>query len=236
MKTETYLVVIAALAILVMGAALAMEAVYQHGTAGSTTQPVYITVSAQGFSYGSPTQALLYLSLNGSGPTPTIATSNASLTVQKLNYSILRFMDGNASMMKTLSYSLFKEANSSQYEVVERLRAKIPDIENASAAIDAISAFGNVYIDSVSAVLSDSQISVMRNHALADALSNATSQARALAGNATVRVRNITVNSYSVFPYAFSGSTGIEAKSPAGMIYAGQDQVSESITVTFAQR
>lgn len=235
MKTETYLLIIAILAILVMGAVLATAVLYPNGVASLGGRSNYITVSAQGFAYGYPTQAILYLSLNGSGPTASIATTNASLTLQRLNYSVKGYVNGNLSLIKTLSYSLFKVRNSTQYEVVESLKVTIPNINNASAALGNLSSINNVYVNSVSPVLSNSQIKAMIGEALSDALANATAQAKVLANNATVTTHNISVSSYYVFP-SFNSGAALPSGAQASLFYSGQNQVSESITASFSYK
>jgi|GEM_PF-6019388 uncharacterized protein YggE len=240
MKTETYLVIIAVLAIFVMGAVLAAAVLYPGGLTGVTgTQNNYITVTAQGFAYGYPSEAVIYLYLNGSGPDSAIATSNASLTLQKLNFSLNKYINENTSEIKTLSYQLSKEHNSSIYEVDEDLEVTIPNIQNVSTVLQNLSSIQNIYVQTVSPTLSDSQKVKLRNLALSDALTNATTQAKVLAQNMTVTTHNITVTSFNVFyPYSLNA-----AASPSGgignkgtLIYSGENQVSETVTVQFSYK
>lgn len=239
MKTETYLVIIAVLAIFVMGAVLATAILYPGGVIGNPgSQSNYITVTAQGFAYGYPSEAVVYLYLNGSGPNSAIATSNATLTLQRLNFSLNRYINENTSQIKTLSYQLYKQHNSSAYEVEEDLQVTIPNIQNVSAVLQNLSSINNMYIQTVSPTLSDSQKTKLRNLALSDALANATTQAKVLAQNMTVTTHNITVTSFNVFyPYSLDATAsagGIGDKNT--LIYSGENQVSETVTVQFSYK
>lgn len=241
MKTETYLLIIAVLAIFVMGAILATAVLYPGGlvaTPGGQNNNIYVT--AEGFAYGYPSQAVLYLYLSGSGPSSAIATSNASLTLQRLNYSLNSYINGNTTRIKTLAYQLYKQHNSSVYEVQESIEVTLPNIDNLSTAIQNLSSVGNVYVQQVSPVLSPSQQTALRNQALSSALANATAQAQVLAQNATVTVHNITVTSFGVYPF---GNGLLAAASPSGgisnqgtLFYQGQNQVTESITAQFSYK
>ena len=231
MRTETYLAIITVLAIFVMGGILAAAVLYPQGI-GRGVQQNYITVSAKGFAYGYPSQSSLYLTVNGTGPTAGLATMNASLAVQELNATMQKYIGGNSSMIKTMSYSLSKVHNSSAYEVVEGMRITLPDINSTGSALASAASVENVYVNAVVPALSKAQSKALVGEALSDALYNATSQAEVLARNATVSVHNVTVNSYYVFPYALAGAA-YATNGGSSQFYSGQNQVAESITVTF---
>ncbi|HIH50260.1 TPA: hypothetical protein HA291_02260, partial [Candidatus Micrarchaeota archaeon] len=82
----------------------------------------------------------------------------------------------------------------------------------------------------------------LRASALALAISNATSQADALLGpNEVIYSRNISVNSYYIYPYGVAESSGSGAlASVAGrnatispQFYSGTSQVTETVSVVF---
>lgn len=239
MKPETYMVLITLFSILVMGTIVVLAVARPSGIFGAGVGQGTITVSAEGFAYGYPQQAYIYVSLNGSGQTASIAATNASLTLQRLNFSVERYLGGNLSRIKTTSYQLYRVHNSSAYEVYENLQLLIPNVDNLSYALANVSGISNVYVSSVSPVLSDYQISNMRSQALAAALENATSQASILAHNASVTQHNITVDSYTIMPLAYTayGSSSPLPSPEQGLVYyTGRNEVSESITATFSYK
>lgn len=239
MKPETYMVLITLFSILIMGAIVVLAVSRPPSLFGAGPGQGTITVSAEGFAYGYPQQAYIYVSLNGSGQTASIASANASLALQRLNFSVERYLGGNLSRIKTTSYQLYKIHNSSAYEVYENLQLLIPNIDNLSYALANVSGISNVYVNSVSPVLSDYQIGGMRSQALAAALQNATSQAEILAHNASITQHNITVDSYTVMPLVYSAyGSAYQAPSPSqGLVYyTGRNEVSESITASFSYK
>ncbi|MDE1824124.1 MAG: SIMPL domain-containing protein [Candidatus Micrarchaeota archaeon] len=238
MKPETTMTIITVLALLIMGIVLVVAVLYPNGFGAQHQNAIY--VSAQGFAYGAPQQAVAYLTINGSGATAEIATANVSLTLAKFNASVKKYVNGNMSMVKTVSYSLYLPHNSTDYVATEGIQVNIPNIQNASSFIGNMSTLSNLYISQVSAQLSNQQIKNLTSAAIADALQNATAQARSVsrfAGNKTIMLANVTINSYRIYPYynyasASSGKYG----NPSPEFFSGTMQVAESVSAVFSYK
>lgn len=230
-RTDIFLFIIAFVAVLSMAAIVAL-AVLEPAGAGSGYS--YITVSASGESYGYPQVARLYVSMNGTGSTAAIAYSNLSLTASTLNFTMQKYIAGNSSNMKTEAYSLQKVYNKSYYEASETVVLYIPQVQNVTGAIDALSQVPGVSLNQASAELSSQQDAELTQSALRAALSNATAQAETLSGNKTLEVNNITVSRTYIYPYIqFSGA----AYQQSGQsFFSGIDGVQEQITAVFSYR
>ncbi|MDE1851705.1 MAG: SIMPL domain-containing protein [Candidatus Micrarchaeota archaeon] len=236
MKPETTMTIIAILALLIMGTVLVVAVLYPEGFGASGKNSIY--VSAQGFAYAVPQQAVAYLTINGSGKTGEIATANMSLTLAQFNASVKKYVNGNMSMVKTVSYSLYKPANSTSYVAIEGVQVTIPNIQNASSFLGNMSTISNLYVSQVSAQLSNAQIKNLTGLAINDALQNATTQAGSVAkfaGNKGLSLTNVTVNSYRIYPYYNSYISAATNKygniSPE--FYSGTMQVAESVSAIF---
>ncbi len=198
----------------------------------------YVTVSATGGVNGYPTQAKVYLMVNGSGPTTQLATQNISLTLGQLNSTLYPFVGGNMSKVSTESYNIYKAYNKSAYVATEQVGVTVPEIGNVSMLLGALSRIPNVYVESTSAQLSDPQIAALRSQALAIAMQNATAQATAVLSGKGVSVDNVTISSYSVYPYYYGGVFGGASIAPPAaasspVFFSGTSRVSESVTVLF---
>ncbi|MDE1825685.1 MAG: SIMPL domain-containing protein [Candidatus Micrarchaeota archaeon] len=68
-------------------------------------QGPFISVIASGVAYGYPDQALIYISVNGSGSTAASAAANLSATMGALNTTIAAYLDNNLSLLQTQYYS-----------------------------------------------------------------------------------------------------------------------------------
>jgi uncharacterized protein YggE len=232
MKTEKLFATVTIIALAITGVVLVATVLYPQGIIG-TNQINYIMISASGFASSRPSQAIVSLNINGSGATTAMATANISVTLNVLNSSLEKYINGNTTLIKTLSYSLYKVYNESVYTAVESLQVKIPNIQNVSPLLGDISSVPNVYVSDVSAVLSDSQATALRSQALQNALANATAQAQALAGNKILTLHNITVNSYYIYPYSLGASAALRSDvTPA--FFGGENKVVESITTSFS--
>ena len=233
MRTETTIVVFAFLALIFFGVAVLLDIAYPHGI---QQQSGTIDVSATGIAYGYPSRAVLALFINSSGSTPEIATSNLSFSISMLNNTLLKFIDNNFSLIKTESYSMFKQPNSSRYVALEQLEASIPNINNISDVLQSIAPVPNVYVSGVQSILSDNQTNVLREQALSLALANATSQAQTIAGNDTyISIRNVTINGYTIYPYtAFAGALVPSFKGASPIFFSGITGVKESVSVVFS--
>ncbi len=263
MKSDMLLGAVSLIAILVAGAVAvsAIYARPSYAQPGYTGQASHvIAVSATGSASTLPSMAKLYLNVNGSGASTQGATANLSSAIDALNKTINPYINGNLSLIATTYYSVqkntcpygyypttvstttvygqtpvpaYQACNTSRYTATESLTVTIPGINNASAALTALSGIPNVYVSNINTALSTPQITALRQEALQQALTNATMQAQAVAGNAALSVRNITVSSYNIYPGVYfnaatSGSSGKQAT-----IFGGTSSVTESITVTF---
>lgn len=226
----------------------------QRGNATEHMQNLrYITISATGTASAQPTEGVLYLSVRGNGKTAAAATYNLSIALNQMNATLLKYIGGNLSLIKTTYYNLYNQTNTyppcygaacpvyasyNGFVASEQLTVTIPNTQNVSKAIGALSAVNNIQITSASATLSDAQITALRTEAFENALENATSQASALTGNASLSAQNITVNNYYFYPVAYalgtSGSAGNAVNSSNPSFYSGTDSVTESINVVFS--
>lgn len=230
MKGEHIVSIIAVLAILIMGGVLILSVLYPNGILpnnGST-----LTISASGSASGIPQQGMITLYVNSTGTTSAIATANLSLTLLQVNTTLLKYT--NSSGISTNYYSLWKEPNSSLYVASEYMGAQLQNVSSITPALQALSAYPNVFVSGVSSQFSNAQTAELSNRALQLALSNATAQAEALTGNAVLTVRNITVNTYHpIFPYTLDASA---ASSGANLplFFNGKETITETVQVTFA--
>ncbi len=228
---EPMIFIILVLVILIMGAIIVIGTLYPSGIS-ATGGRSYVEITATGEASASPTEAIAYLTVNGSGSTPKLALDSLTTSLDTLNITLLRYT-GNASQIKTVSYSMNKVYNSSAYEAQEGVSVTLRNISNVSPMLEALSSLSNVYVSGVSSMLSDIQSSRLGGAALLDALDNATIQARVLTGNATLTIRNITEENYFVYPMsAFAASSAQQAPGPS--YSAGSEEVVERINVVFS--
>ncbi|MCL4365293.1 MAG: SIMPL domain-containing protein [Candidatus Marsarchaeota archaeon] len=234
MKTDAFLFVIAVLAVLVVGAMLALSILYPNGAQGPQ-QARRISISASGIAYASPSMATMYVMINGSGYTPAMATANLSDTMNAFNSTVLKYIEGNVSGITTQSYSMRKVYNRTAYQATEFVTVSIPDIGNVSPLLGSISSINNVYVDQVEARLSGNQTSAMINDALSMAVQNATSQAREIAGNSTLTITNVSVYGtprYFYYPLAAAAEAGTNGQ----LYFNGRQGVRETVSIEFLYR
>lgn len=209
----------------------------------------YIFITATGSASAQPSFATIFVNLQAFGSNPGSATNNLSFALHDLNASILKYINGNLSNIATTYFTIynrssyssnFNNANASKKDYVaqETLSIKILNTSNASNAIGAISGINGTSITNVVENLSSSQIAVLRKTALLLAMKNATSQATLLAGNKTISIENITVNSYNFYPFRFSSGMISSASSISPAVqnpsfFIGNDTITQSITVKF---
>ena len=229
MRTEGLgMYLFAVLVVVIMAGIIATMVLFPNGFLGSASQKT-ITVRASGTSYGYPSEAAVYFIVNGTGRTSGIATSNLSLTLSKLNYTISKYV--NSSMTKTMSYSLYKIRNSSAYSATEELEYTT-SADNVSALLGAASSINNTYVTGAEAELSASQRSSMISQALSEAMANATSEAMVIA-NSSVSIMNVSSTSSYVYPvYGISAYGSVSGPSQPAF-YTGTQSVTEQVTVTF---
>jgi uncharacterized protein YggE len=256
---------IALIAVLVFAALMVFSLEGSIGTRGSNRM---LSISATGSAYNKSSEAQISVTINGTGTTSALAVQNLSSTLGRFNSTAYGFLNGNYSLLATTYYSVYKPysypcgvyaggvsgiiptpicnmsktSNLSNYVAVEEITVTLPNISNVSSFLGAVGSIPNVYVTSTYPLLSDRQATMLRSEALAAALANATSQAKALIGNDTILSTNITVNNYYVYPYELAGAgSGISTingnVTPTTTIgpefYSGLNKVTESINVVF---
>lgn len=198
-----------------------------------------ISIYATGVAYGIPQQSTVSLTVNGTGQSTQLAAGNLSSTMSELNSTIGRYVNNNWSLVNTQSYNVYKLYNKSGYVATELVSATLPNIDNSSSFLGALSRIPSVYVTGIQSALSQSQVSVLRSQALQNAVENATAQARTIAGNSTVlTVQNVTVTGgYNIYPYTGAGlNSAASALVSNPTFYSGRSKVVESITVEFSYR
>ncbi len=248
------------IAVLLLGA-VAIVSITHSNSYGSTAPPQgnttttnhAITVTATGYARGQPSQAQMYINVNGTGSTTQNAVANLSSTMGNLNNTIYAYVGDNLSNIETSSYNVeaicngtyytisstlyprFKCSYPVTYEADERLIALLPNQTQAGAAVNALSAIPNVYVSSIYSKFSNAQIAALRPIALSDAMQNATEQASATLGSGyNISVLNVSVNSYYFRPFPLYVASTASSSPPPPIIYGGTSTISESVTAVFA--
>ena len=222
--------VFAVLVVILFAGIITVMVLFPNGFQGSTQQKM-IVVRATGTASGYPSEGIVYLTLNGTGQTASIATSNLSLSASKLNYTLLKYT--NSSDISTIYYSLSRITNSSTYSATEEFMVTTSE-SNVSAILGSVASINGISINGASAKLSDSQTSALISKALSAAMANATSQAELLAANSSVTPVNISSSSSYIYPiyYGAAFSTA-SVSSHAPSFFAGTQSVTEQVTVVF---
>lgn len=215
-----------------------------------------VSVTATGSVSQVPTTAVIYLYANGTGNSTAQAAANLSGTIGKLNSTILPYLNGNGSLIKTTYYNvqraysyvsypmlpspepIVNKSNSTPvYVATEDISVTLPSLSSLNLALSSLASIPNVNIQDASAALSSSQISSLRQSALTLAVANATSQASGVIGNATVLWKNVTIQSSYFYPYAIgdlsSAASGSAQTTTAPKFFNGTDSVTETVYVTF---
>ena len=222
--------VFAILVVILFAGIIATMVLFPNGFQGSSQQKM-IAVRATGTASGYPSEGIVYLTLNGTGQTAAIATSNLSLSASKLNYTLLKYT--NSSDISTVYYSLSMIRNSSMYSATEEVMVTAPE-SNVSSILGSAASINGISINSASAKLSDSQISALISKAISAAMANATSQAVLLAANSSVTPINISSSSLYTYPLYQRAVFPTAALSPqAPSFFAGTQSVTEQVTVVF---
>ncbi len=254
MSAVEYVVIILALlafvAVIMNSGALKQQLPEQ----GATT----VSVTASGSASATADAAQLDLLVNGTGNTTQIAVANLSKTMNLVNSTLLKYVNGNLSQISTeyfnvnacYSYPYYistttiyppKVNKTCGYVATEDLLITIPNSNNVTSALQSLTSIPNVYVNGAAAKLTNQQISTLRGQALTQAMSNATGQAVAVSPTGKVSALNITVNGFYVYPLQYSfGGTGIVTPGAAAgelqnsLFYTGTSSVTESVTVVFA--
>ncbi len=210
-----------------------------------TTNSSFIFITASGSASALPAFATVFVNVQAFGSNPAAATNNISFALHDLNASVLRYINGNLSNIRTTSFNIYNRSNfytrnisiKKPYVAQESLSIKVPNIDNISNIIGAISGVNGTSITNVVENLSSAQISSLRANALSIALQNATSQADILSQNKTLIIKNITVDYYHFYPFSLSSQAFMTSSATAQQIpsfFIGNDTVTQSITVTFS--
>jgi len=222
--------VFAVLVVILLAGIIATMVLFPNGFQGSSQQKT-IVVRATGTASGYPAEGIVYLTLNGTGQTPAIATSNLSLSISKLNYTLSKYT--SSSNISTIYYSLSRIRNSSMYSAMEEVMVTSSE-SNVSSILGSAASINGISINGASAKLSDSQSSYLIGKAISAAMANATSQAELLAANSSITPVNISSSSSYIYPlYSGVGFSAAALHSQAPAFFAGTQSVSEQITVVF---
>lgn len=225
------LFIVAALSIIVLGGAFGAMILYPHGLINQQTS---IVVSASGSAVAAPQLATLYVSMNGTGATTAIATSNLSQTLNVFNSTISPYIGGNTSRINTQSYSLWQSKNGI-YVATQAVSVSLPNVLNISRILGSLSLVKDVYIQGVGTQFSPQQVNSLTQQALKLAIANATNQATTLSPNKTITIRNISVSRsfyYPYYPLALGASSSVSA-TPSPLFFSGRSSITETVTVVF---
>lgn len=221
--------VFAILVVILLAGIIATMVLFPNGFQGSSSQKT-IVVRASGSASGYPESGTIYVTLNGTGQTPSIATSNLSLNVAKLNYTLQKY--ANSSSIRTIYYSLSKIRNSSMYSATEGVEVDT-SASNISSILGSVASISGLSITGATAKLSGSQTDKLIGQALSAAMSNATSQA-ALLANSSVTPVNISSYSSYIYPmYAGGAVSSVAFSTQPPTFFIGTQTVTEQITVVF---
>lgn len=220
--------------LLVIGIAASL---YRLSSAQAARPQGFITVSASGFAYALPSQAVISITANGTGQTAQEAVANMSEGIALLNSTLYSYLGANTSLVSTSSYYVYKTYNRSTYTAVESVSATIPDVSNVNALLLKLSAISGVYVDGIDAQLSSGQITQLRGQALQSAMLNATEQAEALVSPMQVRLANVSISNYVIYPVYASASGGpavMPDRNVTPTFYPGTSKVTESLNAVFS--
>ncbi len=221
----------------------------------------YVTISASGTASAAANEALVYISLNGTGNTTASATANLSRTLQEFNTTILPLINRNLTLIQTTYYGVNRPYQTGCYPVpvgtgtaspdyciqsnvigfngyvaTEDITVTLPNSNNVSAAINALSKIPDLTFQSIQATLSDTETATLNRQALSLAIANATAQARILAGNDTqLKIENITVQNQYIYPYLYAVGSSSAGTNSSSTFYPGQLKISKSVTVVFSK-
>jgi len=243
-KSLSWLIVAILAGVLLFAGFAVMTEIPKHGS--------LIMVSSSGSVTTVPDQASIYLTLNATGSTASLAISNLSAGANMLNTTMMPFLNENSSRIQTLSYRVYVPSECMNttpvyyyqyycvpkgmpnfYVASEYIQVRLPSISNLNTVLVQLAAVPGIGVSNVASTLSEGQQALLSQRALTLALANATSQASILAGSgAELSVRNITVSSgYVNYP---SYASGLEKSSgDSQTFFSGAVSVSKSIYVVF---
>ena len=234
LRKEHGMVLLGLFMIIVAFAIIETGILYPNGLGATQQRSISITSTGSASAY--PDLGVIEVLVNGTGYSMQSAVANLSSGISALNATVLKYLNQNSSDISTMSYSVYSVRNSSLYDDLEYLRITLPSSQNISAALASLSALRRTYVLSATAELSPAQQEQLRKDALRYALANATSQAEALSGNATLEVQNITaISSIYYEPYPLYAAAGYSASYGTGqqLFYIGNSSVNVRIDVAF---
>jgi uncharacterized protein YggE len=224
------------------------------GTATTTIQQAggnlsWVTVQASGSMVGIPSMATVSLYINATGNTTSAATANLSAKLTAFNKTVYGYVGGNMSLVSTGYYNVGKpdqyyypytnKTNSSvPYQAQEYITVTLPQIGKLNSFLSNITSVQGLQVQSVSATLSNAQITQLRKQALQAAVANATSQAVSIIGNRTILNTTVTIEGYNSYPYPLyaSANGGASLAPNSRLYYNGTSSVTESIEAAFFYR
>lgn len=248
------LLVLALIVIIVMSIILFATVLYAIGTNRAANQNLSqkqplnkISVSAQGYASAAPQDAKILFFINATGDTSSNALLELASKTIKLNSTLSRYVDGNMSRIKTEYFSVQRIINypynatlqnsTNKYVAQQQIEVSINNTAYIAPLVQNATKIENLQIEQISATLSNAQISNMTKEAIFNAVENATNQARAVIGNATIENSNITLNQYYITPFDLSSPKLISAVSMPSysgpVFFNGTDTVSEQINIVF---
>ena len=203
-----------------------------------------VSVSASGSAMGLPSMATVEVFVNATGNSANTATANFSSKLSTFNSTVYSYIGGNMSLIKTQYYSVAKvysnnSLSSGVYQAEEYITVTLPQISKLNSFLENVTGVPGLQVQDVSAILSVPQITQLRQQALQSAIANATSQAKAIIGNATIVNSNVSVGSYFAYPEPlFAAANGGPALAPktSPLYYNGTSSVQEQIQATFYYR
>ncbi len=245
------LIIIAILSILLFATSIYVISANRAAIAKPTTsQPLSkISVSAQGYASAIPKNAKILFFINATGSTQSDALSKLTFETSELNSTLGRYVGGNMSRIKTEYFSVQRIINypynstpqnsTSKYVAQQQIDVSINNTAYIQPLIDNATKIENLQIDQISATLSNAQVGNMTKQAIFSAVENATGQARAIIGNATIENSNITLNQYYITPFEISPKLMSVSSTPSlsgPIFFNGTSTVSEQVNVVFYYR
>ena len=209
-----------------------------------------VTITATGQAASAPTNAELTLYLNATANTTALAVEELGATAYALNSTLSNYTNGNMSAVTTTDYNTYAmpppypvtntTRNYTLYMASENVDVKLANFEMLEPVLLHISKIGDISVTYISAGVSGPKSAALQQEALSNAISNATSQAQLVIGNATVVYKNVTLDNYNDYlsTLDYPGVNGSPAAliSHYRLIFNGTVTVSRSVTVTFYYR
>lgn len=242
-KTLALVAVVLVAAVASAGAALAVAdgpQLEQAEESDSSTET--ITVSANGEAQAQPDAAVLRIAVEAQDADVTEARSSVAADVEDIE-SALADLGVEDAQIRTTDYRIYedrraperKDTDETQYRVRHVLTIDVDDTDQVGSAIDAAVDAGATRVHDVRFTLEPETRQELRNEALENAMSDASSQADTIATSADLEIDGVasvdTVDRRSPSPvYAMEAAAGDSASTS---IDSGPVSVSAQVTVTY---